>query len=339
MSKSLGNVISPQEVIAKFGADILRLWVASVDYHTDIRLSDEILARTADAYRKIRNTLRFMLGNLHNFDPDVDSVDYADILEIDRWALSKNETLIKSVIDSYESYQFYRVNQLIHYFCTITMSSFYLDVLKDRLYASSAKSKERRSAQTVLYIILTDLNRCLAPVLSFTADETWKYRPGKKDETSVHLASWPEVREDWIDKSLEEKWEKLLALRDFTLKEIEKVREKGEIGDSLEAKVTFYYTEAKLPEFMESSLNELADVFLVSHVRFCNISKPDFSGMEMPGYEIKETDGNSIFLKAVVERAEGSKCARCWNYRSEVGKKEGYPDLCERCVSVIQHRR
>ncbi|MEK7679479.1 MAG: class I tRNA ligase family protein, partial [Deltaproteobacteria bacterium] len=225
MSKSVGNVIAPQEVIDKYGAEVLRLWVAAEDYCEDIRISEEILKRLSEAYRRIRNTFRFILGNLYDFDPEKDSVPYPELHELDRLTLHRLAKLTEKVRRAYEEFEFHAIYHSIHNFCAVDLSAFYLDGLKDRLYTCKADSKERRAGQTVLWRLIDCLTRLLAPILVFTADEAWQFIPGKKPD-SVHLADMPDVRKDWLDEGLEKKWEKLLTIKDEITKGLEAARQR-----------------------------------------------------------------------------------------------------------------
>jgi len=316
MSKSMGNVISPLEIISKYGADILRLWVCSIDYRNDVNIGKEIIERMAEAYRKIRNTGRFILGNIYDFDPDKDSLPYQELLSIDRWLLSKLQVLINKTTSSFEEFEFYNFYHLLNNFCVVTLSSLYLDIIKDRLYTYPKDSLDRRSAQTCIYKVLIVLVKLVAPVISFTAEEIWSYLPnGKKKKESVHLASWPKAKEEFIDEELEKEYEELLLLRDEVLKEIEEIRKKGVIGNSLETRVTINLslTNKKL---LEKYQEELKSLFIVSKV------------------ELKDSLEEKIKIK--VEKVKEKKCQRCWNYQESVGKSLELPDLCQRCVKVVK---
>lgn len=308
MSKSLGNTIMPNDVIEKYGADILRLWVSSVDYREDVRLSENILNRMSDSYRKIRNTSRYLLGNIYDFNYANEKVAYNEMLEIDRWALNRLEKLKAKVTKLYDNYEFYSLFQEILNFCIIDMSSFYLDIIKDRLYCEHKKSKERRSAQTVLVEILNVLVRIISPVLSFTADEIWEKLPDElKVAESVHLTSWIEENKDYLDEKLEEKWHKIYTLRKEVNKKIEEKRQAGEIGLSLDARVVLNIQNQEY-EFIKSYTEwDLSDIFLVSQVEFTD---------EI----LEETELENISIKIV--RALGQKCERSWKYSTETGDAE-----------------
>jgi isoleucyl-tRNA synthetase len=327
MSKSLGNGIDPADVIKEYGADILRLWVASSDYTTDIKISKDLLKQLSEVYRKIRNTARYILGNINGFNPDTDSVDYSEMNELDRWALYKMTNLIRKVNDAYSSYEFHMMFHAIHNFCVVDMSNFYLDIIKDRLYTSKADSKERRAAQTVMYEILQALVRMLTPVLAFTTEEIWQFMPHRAgdDIESIQLNSWPEVNEKYIDTALAEKWDRILALRSDVSKALEVSRANKIIGHSLNAKVTIFADGAHY-DFVKSIEADLVTIFIISDVELKKLQEAPAevqNGEEMPG------------IKIAVEQAPGEKCERCWMYSEYVGKDEKHLTLCRRCSEVI----
>ncbi len=329
MSKSLGNVVSPDDVLKNYGADILRLWVASSNYNDDIRLSKEILERLIDAYRKIRNTMRYLLGNLYAFDPDKDIVSYADLLEVDRWGLSRLGTMLDTVREAYDAYDFSKVYHAIYSFCNDDLSGFYLDILKDRLYTSQAKSRERRSAQTVLYHILNHAVRLLAPVLTFTSDEIFSVMPKdaeSKAVKNVHLLNWLDIPQEWKLKGaeIEEKYKLLLAIRPFVMKALEDKRKINEIGSPLEAAVVFRSASERDLKYLEDFKAQLPSLFIVSQVR-----------IEKAGVSAGLNDTFSQ-TEIVIEKARGEKCSRCWNYRLHVGEDKEHPTLCERCSPVVR---
>ena len=325
MSKSQGNVISPHDIIKEYGADILRLWVASSDYREDVRLSDQIVTRLADAYRKIRNTYRFILGNLSDFVPARDAVDFKEMCEIDRWAVSEAHELLEQVTNSYETFSFHDVFHAMYNFCVIELSSFYLDILKDRLYISQTTSMERRSGQTALFEILTIITKTMAPILVFTADEA--NRGLYKDKaSSVHAAEWPDVEKlrTVRDDALKEKWCRLVQVRQEVTKALELEREKGVIGSSLEARVVLKSPDAPLQNFLRQSLADLATVFIVSKV-------------EVTDAELTNAVSAQVLPLAIaVGKAPGTKCVRCWNYSESVGSDSLHPSLCERCAKVVR---
>ncbi|MFA5255962.1 MAG: isoleucine--tRNA ligase [Candidatus Omnitrophota bacterium] len=314
MSKSLGNVITPEEVMKKYGADILRLWVASSDYSEDVRLSGEILTRLADAYRKIRNTYKYLLSNLYDFDPERDKVAFKDMPEFDRWMLHKLALLIKETTVNYETYAFHKVYRDVYNFCVTEISSLYLDVMKDKMYTFAKNSVERRSGQTVMLEVLETLLKLMAPLLAVTADEAWGYMNAKGKSESVHLELWPnrDLYNSWIDESLDKKWEILVSKREEVLKSLEEKRSAGEIGSGLEASVTITTNDPLLKKILNEKKDFLRYLFIVSNV------------------ELK--DGEDALL---IEKAQGSKCSRCWNYSPEVGSHKDHPTLCERCVKNI----
>ncbi|HEY5583809.1 MAG TPA: isoleucine--tRNA ligase [Ruminiclostridium sp.] len=328
MSKSMGNGIDPADVIKDYGADILRLWVASSDYTTDIKISKDLLKQLSEVYRKIRNTARYVLGNINDFKPDTDSVDYNEMCELDKWALYKMTNLIKKVNEAYSTYEFHIMFHAIHNFCVVDMSSFYLDIIKDRLYTSKADSKQRRAAQTVMYEILQSLVRMLTPVLAFTTEEIWQFMPHRAtdDLDSIQLNSWPEVNEKYIDIELAEKWNKILALRSDASKILELARANKTIGHSLNAKVTIFADGADY-EFVKSIESELVSIFIISAVEIKKLTEAPADaqkGEEMPN------------IKIVAQQAPGDKCERCWMFSEFVGKDENHPTLCNRCADVVE---
>ena len=316
MSKSLGNVISPEDVIKKYGAEVLRLWVAAEDYRDDIRISDEILQRLSEAYRRFRNTCRFLLGNLDGFDPDTDRVSYSDMEEIDRWALHRLQELTKAIFDAYESFEFHKSYHKMHNFCVVDMSAFYLDVLKDRLYCDGVDSRERRSAQTALYEILITITKLYAPVLPFTTDEVWGHLPdtNKGYESSVHLSRFPAVHPQYLDKELATRWHNLIEIREAVNLALEEARRNKKIGSSLQASVVIRAQGTQL-ELLRAYESQLTTLFIVSCVRL--------------------EEGTGKELGVSIEEAPGRKCERCWNIRESVGRHEEHPTICERCFRAI----
>ena len=313
-SKSLGNYVNAQDEVARYGADVLRLWVASVNYQEDIRCNDEIIGRTQDAYRKIRNTLRYLLGNIDDFDPGKMSVAYDKMLEIDKWAMQQLQKLIADVTESYDGFIFHRVFSLLYNFCTVEMSSMYMDVLKDRLYCDAADSPSRRSAQTAMYNILDALVRMLAPILVHTAEEAWAAMHSKSGDTdSVHLAMMPKV-DDSIDyKSDEPRWQKLMALRDEALRVLEGLRRDKEITSNQQACVTFSCSEEDAAALTAFGLEQFAALCIVSEVR------------------LQKASGATAVS---ARKSPCAKCQRCWNYWPSVGANADHPDLCTRCIEV-----
>ncbi len=323
MSKSRGNAISPEEVIGKKGAEILRLWVASEDYRGDIRLSGEILDRLTEAYRRIRNTFRFLLGNLNGFDPSKHEVPYQELFEIDRWALHRFQELNETVLNLYRGFEFHSIYQAIYNFCVNTLSSFYLDVLKDRLYTTGFESRERRAAQTTINEILEGLVRLVAPIIPFTADEVWEYLAPKKRAFSVHLDFFEPAKDQLKDCQLVNRWEKLLSIRKEITKALEIARTEKVIGHPLDAEI-----QLALPDTLEhlrDYRDELRSMCIVSAVRLTN-------GKEMQGaYESNECPG----LRVKVLASPYPKCERCWIHDRTVGENSEHPGLCRRCVQVL----
>lgn len=324
MSKSLGNVIDSQAIIDQYGAEILRLWVASEDYTEDIRISDEILKRLVEAYRRIRNTCRYILGNLYDFDVVSHQVAYEDMEEIDRFAIQRLEGVVRRVRDAYERFHFHIVYYTLYNFCTVDLSSLYLDILKDRLYTSPAASRERRSAQSAVYLLLHTMIRLLAPVLTFTAEEVWGAMPdytGK--EASVHLAQFPVPNPSHEDAELAERWQTMLDIRTESSKAVEIARQNKVIGHSLDAAVTILPPE-NLRTLLMAYGEELRTLLIVSQVDIVDTGIPD-------AYESSEIKG----LKIGVAKAAGKKCARCWIYSPYVGADALHPEICDRCLTHL----
>jgi isoleucyl-tRNA synthetase len=325
MSKSKGNVIAPSGIIDRYGAEILRLWVAASDYREDIKISEEILIQLTDAYRRIRNTSRFILGNLGDFDPERESVPYDDMMELDRFALQNLQHLVRRSRQAYESFEFHVIYHGLYNYCTLDLSAFYLDVLKDRLYTSPPESKARRSAQTALRIILDAITRLMAPILVFMADEVWSHMPGNmKEDGSVHLTELPAVNEAFIDPELARRWESVMALRGEVSKAVEEARSRKVIGHSLDASVTLKVPEALL-ETVTPIFEELRSIFIVSQLNICKDEDlaDGFRSEKVPGLVVR------------VDRAPGKKCERCWIYDTSVGKHPAHETLCSRCVEAL----
>ncbi|HET6675240.1 MAG TPA: isoleucine--tRNA ligase [Nitrospiraceae bacterium] len=322
MSKSAGNVVAPQDVIKQSGAEILRLWVSAQDYREDLRISREILNHLIEAYRKIRNTCRFLLSNLYDFDPETQRLPYERLPELDRWALMKLGELIPRVRDAYRDFEFHTIFHALNNFCSVDMSSVYLDILKDRLYTFDKDSPLRRGSQTVLFEIVTALTKLMAPILSFTAEEIWRLLPesGRKEAgTSVHLATFPESNPKWIDLELARRWNELLEVRSAVLATLESERREKVIGSSLEAKVVLEANPDRY-QALERYIQDLPAFFIVSDVELRPVHhlpvKPDFT--------------------VSVEKATGNKCERCWNYRQAVGSYGDHPTLCDRCIEPVR---
>lgn len=326
MSKSVGNVVAPQDVINKYGADVMRLWISSVDYQGDVRLSDKIVKSMSDVYRKIRNTFRYLLGNLSDFDPKTDSVAYADMEELDRWALLRMEQVKETVLKAYDDYEFHVMYHAVHNFCTVDLSAIYLDILKDRLYTEKADSKLRRSAQTAMYEILTTLVRLVAPVLCFTSEEVWQALPNKEErEWSVHMSDMPKVNEAYLDKALDEKWKKRLAVRSVAMKALEEARQAKVIGHPLDAEVTVY-ADGEAYDIVKAMEKELADFLLVSqtHIVSGTAAAPE-----------KAASNEEGTVKASVAVCTLAKCERCWKRSADVDADPKHPGVCARCAHVL----
>jgi isoleucyl-tRNA synthetase len=325
MSKSIGNVISPSEVIEKYGAEILRLWVSASDYREDIRISDNILKQLSDAYRRIRNTSRFMLGNLYDFDPATDAVAYEAMPEIDRYALHKLQQIVAKARKAYDDYEFHVIYHSLYNFCTLDLSAFYLDILKDRLYTSPPDSTARKSAQTVLHIHAETIARLMAPILPFTADEIWRYMPAANgDSNSIHLNLLPEVDSALMDGDLAARWDFLLSLRGEATKKLEEARAEKLIGHPLDASVTIT-AGGEDYESLQPYADELRSFLIVSKA---TLIKDD---------EIKDASGTDGIegVRIQVEAAPGEKCERCWVHDTTVGVNKEHPTVCQRCQDSL----
>jgi len=329
MSKSLGNYVAPQDLIPRYGAEVLRLWAASEDYTEDIRLSSEILDRLADAYRRIRNTFRFLLGNLYDFDPTRHRPRREQLDELDRFVLDRLARLIDRARRAYEQYQFHTVFHAVHNFCAVDLSALYLDVIKDRLYTSAADDPRRRAAQATCYELFCALARLLAPILTFTTEEAWRHLPGPRSE-SVHLERFPEVPLEWLDDRLKAEWDRLLEVRREVARALEAARAAKRIGSGLEAAVRITAAPEDLPALLEAKAALLPTLFIVSRVGL----GPGPAGT-LVHYESQEIPGLTI----EVDRAPGRKCARCWIWHEQVGACAEHPTLCPRCVGVVTARR
>ena len=328
MSKSLGNVVEPQAVVGKFGADILRLWAASVDYRGDVRISENILNQLAEVYRRIRNTARFLLGNTAGFDPAKDAVPLADMAEIDRWAVLRLRRLARRAIKAYREYEYHVVFHQVHHFCAVDMGGFYLDALKDRLYCEGPASRERRSVQTALYEILVTLTKLIAPVLAYTADEIWQHLPEHaREQESVHLTTWTEpAAETEAEQEFMERWERLLAVRRTVTKALEAARNEKRIGASTEAAVELYPTASAAELLAGFTADQLAEAFIVSGVYI----HP--AGTAAPAGAVDEGAGAAVLVRP----ADGHRCPRCWRYSESVGSVAAHPRLCRRCATVVE---
>jgi isoleucyl-tRNA synthetase len=330
MSKSIGNVVAPQEVMNKLGADILRLWVAATDYSGEMTVSDEILNRTADSYRRIRNTARFLLSNISGFDPKTHLVPNNEMLELDRWAVDQAYQLQAALIEAYDSYNFLEVFQRMVQFCVGELGGFYLDIIKDRQYTTQSESLARRSCQTAMYHILEAMTRWMAPVTSFTADELWAFMPspvsGEREE-SVFLATWYEgLSPLQEDKGLgRDFWLQIMAVKNAVNKRLEEERKAGNVKGSLTTEVTLY-CEGALREALEKLGDELRFVLITSGAKVAGLSD-DGHAAALP------SDCEGLLLSIVPSEKE--KCERCWHHRPEVGSIEAHPTLCQRCVDNV----
>jgi isoleucyl-tRNA synthetase len=325
MSKSVGNVIGAEEAVAKYGAEILRLWVAAEDYTDDIRISEEILKRLTEAYRRIRNTSRFILGNLYDFHVDEDSVPYEQMTEMDQWALHRLQEVIKRVTEAYERHQFHVVFYTLYNFCTVDLSALYLDVLKDRLYTSKASSLARRSGQSAMFAILNTMTRLLAPIFTFTSEEVWTSLPAwQGKEESVHLTQFPQVHSQYFNADLGERWKAMIDAKSEIAKAIEQARKEKVIGHSLDARVSIAAPE-KMRALFETHLEDLRALLIVSQLQISeekDLVHP-YQSAELPG------------LSVGVEKARGAKCERCWIYDESIGADPAHPTVCGRCVKNL----
>jgi len=318
MSKSLGNYIEPEEIISQNGAEILRLWVAMHNYKEDARFGKETLQRLVEAYRKIRNTWRFMLGNIHDFSPD-EGLKAEDLLPLDRWILEKASQVWNKILKAYDDFEYHVVYHAVYNFFTVELSSFYLDVLKDRLYCSGPSSRIRKSAQMALFTILKNSLVLMAPILPFTTEEAWEIlSPHQGKEDSVHLEKFPEFKEEWLEVELFKEWEDLILVREKVLKELEVAREGKLVGNSLQAQAVLK-VPASHTEFLKKYEKELASFFIVSSVK------------------LEAHDGEE--LKVDILKAPGEKCLRCWNFSTYVGKSQEYPQFCQRCEQVVEEMK
>lgn len=331
MSKSLGNVIAPQEIIKKNGAEILRLWVAAEDFREDVRISDEILNRLVEAYRRLRNTARFLLSNLYDFDPDRDLISATELDEMDRWILQRTQQVLRRCREAYDRYEFHVVYHTLNNFCSVELSAQYLDIVKDRLYCEGAQSTTRRAAQTALYRILDTLVHLMAPLVSFTAEEIWGYMPDKdRRPATVFLSTMPEPDSIFTDTQLAERWDRIFRERSEVLKALEQARSAGIIGHSLDARAEFQPRNGDrnsvLMELVESDRARVQDLLIVSQAT----STPQAADRAA----IYESE--VLQCRILVSKAEGAKCERCWKYDVDVGKDVDHPTVCPRCAGVLK---
>jgi isoleucyl-tRNA synthetase len=322
MSKSLGNGIEPQDIIRTLGADMLRLWIAATDYANEMSLSQEILQRMSDSYRRMRNTLRFLLGNLYDFEPQ-QAVPVTGLVALDRWAIARAHELHREIVTAYRDYAFHLIYQKVHNFCVVDLGGFYLDILKDRLYTTPAGGHARRSAQTAMWHIAESMVRWLAPILSFTAEELWRHLRGSRAE-SVFLTVWhslPELPADAID------WTALIALRGDVARELERLRIAGEIGGPLDAELDVWCSAAQYPRLAALG-PELRFMMITSEARVHDLAlaPPD----AVPALK---DDGGAVWIQ--VRPSSQPKCVRCWHHRPDVGQSPEHPELCGRCVGNL----
>ena len=322
MSKSLGNTIIPEDIVNQYGADILRLWVASSDYHADIRISKDILKQLTEAYRKIRNTARFILGCIGDFDPDKDAVSLENLEPIDKWALNRLDELNNKCKDAFDKFEYHIIFHAIHNFCVVDMSNFYLDVLKDRLYVEKADSETRRAAQTTIYKVLDTLTLLLAPIISFTANEIWQFMPhdASRNAENVILNDYPSLTGVNVDDGFAAKWEKLHNLRDDVKKAIENARNQKIIGASLDSEVELF-ANGEILDFLNENESVLPEILIVSSVKITDGDGGDFHG--------------DMSVGVTVRKAGGEKCERCWSYSDTVGSNAEHATLCARCAKII----
>ncbi|MCL4316605.1 MAG: isoleucine--tRNA ligase, partial [Gammaproteobacteria bacterium] len=324
MSKSRGNVVAPQKVVGALGADILRLWVAATDYRGEMSVSDEILKRTADAYRRLRNTARFLLANLHDFDPAQDKVDAKNMLELDRWAVDCARRLQQDIVKAYDDYEFHVIYQKLHNFCAVEMGAFYLDIIKDRQYTTQKNSLARRSAQTAIYHIIEAMARWFAPIMSFTAEEIWRCLPGTRQD-SVLLETWYDGLASLDGAALDAKaWEQIIRVREAVSKEMEALRATGGIGSSLDAEVDIY-CDKEWYAALALLHDELRFVLITSDAR---IHAPDWKPVDLAQEAEK-----GLWIR--VTPSEHAKCVRCWHHRPDVGENSDHPEICLRCVENV----
>ena len=325
MSKSLGNVVAPQDIIKYYGTDVLRLWAASVDYRNDVKIGENAVKQMVEIFKKIRNTSRFLLGNIYDFDPENDYVYYNDLKDIDKFALHKLNVLIHNVTDAFEAYEFYKYFQYLQNFAAVDLSSFYLDIVKDRLYTAGKKSLSRRACQTVLYEISQALTRMIAPVMPHQAEDIWQHTPElqKSGLESILLADWPISNAKWHNDELEKEFSQILKLREIVTRAIEPLRATKRVGSSLEVAVYIQGGDKKLLNYYA---DELSNIFITSQA---------FVVDEAPQNVLQKytEDDYTIF----VTKAIGEKCERCWKYR-ELGTNGSHPTLCSECAEALNER-
>lgn len=326
MSKSVGNVVAPDSVIKQYGADVLRLWAASADYRGDVSISNNIIKQLSDAYRRIRNTCRFMLGNFSDFDPEKDLRAINEMTGLDRFILHRLHHVVKQSIKSYDKYEFHTIYHTLHNFCAVDLSSFYLDIIKDRLYTCPCSDPLRRDAQTVMFIILDAIVRIMAPILPFTADEIFQNMPQTPDsKESIHLEPMVELNEQWEDRQLAEAWEDIRSLRSEVTKALEQARTNKLIGHPLDAALEIKLPDTQLKQRVENLKENLNDIFIVSKAKL--VSRLDDDAYQ--GNQIKD-------LAIKVSKAKGDKCERCWRFDESIGENSDHPTACKRCVTALK---
>jgi isoleucyl-tRNA synthetase len=315
MSKSLGNVIAPEEIIEKYGAEILRLWATYEDYRDDIKISKDIINRLVETYRRVRNTLRFLHANIHDdFDPSQDSIPYEQLSYLDKWLLSRLNRLIDKVTEAYHNYTFHTIYHAIQNFCTVDLSALYLDIVKDRIYVEHKHSLKRRASQTVIFETLVSLLKLIAPILSSTAEEMWSYLKGYVTEESVFLTTFPVSKKELINPDIEDEWEKVWRVREIANKKIEEKRVEKVVGHSLDTKIVIMASESDFALLTRLG-NELKDVFIVSQI---------------------DLQKGSTDTEITVSKADGEKCERCWQYASALTAATGkFPNTCQRCADTL----
>jgi isoleucyl-tRNA synthetase len=324
MHKSAGNVISPEDLLQNYGAEIIRLWVSAEDYRDNIRLSEEILQRLTEAYRRIRNTCRFILGNLSDYSASKDAVPYECMEELDRWALHRLQEMGERVMRAYEQFEFHPVYHSLHNFCVLDLSSFYLDIIKDRLYVSPAKSRARRSAQTALHEILEVLVRLMAPILSFTADEIWERMKDHGRPASVHMDLFMPIKSEYKDAELASRWETIMTVRKEVTKALELARKEKRIGHSLDAAIKLALPRPLL-DVLRPYEDQLRYLFIVSSVQLASSEAVE------GGYESGDLPG----VQVEVTLNQDTKCERCWVHDPTVGESAEHPKVCERCLDAM----
>ena len=326
MSKSVGNVVAPDSIIKQYGADVLRLWVASADYTGDVSISNNIIKQLSDAYRRIRNTCRFMLGNFSDFDVAKDMRSINEMSELDRFILHRLHYVVKRCIDSYEKYEFHTIYHTLHNFCTVDLSAFYLDIIKDRLYTSPAGDPLRRDAQSVMYIILDAVVKIMAPILPFTADEIYQHMPhGDDKKESIHLEPMVKLDDKWKDEKLAHIWENIRSLRAEVTKALEEARKDKLIGHPLDAALEIKLPDTELKEQVGNLTENLNDIFIVSQAKLVDtIDDTAYQGQDIEGLAIK------------VHKATGKKCERCWRFDETIGNDQEHPTACERCTDALK---